>query len=245
MAIAVRIVVIMLLFLSAQGCGRRTPDAQAILDKAIEAHGGEAKILQPRKGKVKGEETGPGIGMSWEEIFDLPRRSRRTIRSSGERAQGTIIRILNDDQFLMQRSNGQEERRAATPIDQLNNSFGGILLLARIKHNAAKLSLLADGEVRGTPATGVRVTAKGAEAVDLYFSKNTGLLVKATVTAKMPSGKDMLIHNTFWDYRQVDGVTLPYRWSLSYGPNQTHGVAGQITEFQILEQVNEEEFKLP
>src|SRR5438874_1306534 len=63
-------------------------EARAILDRAIEAHGGEDRIARTTVGHVvaRGKFALPDFpecDVTWEETFDLPGRYRRVIQGKG------------------------------------------------------------------------------------------------------------------------------------------------------------------
>src|SRR3954454_20051025 len=65
------------------GCAKTTADPQAVLEKAIAAHGGEANLTKHRTGRTWGTDTGTDVRIDWEEYFDAPGRWVR-------RAEGTL-----------------------------------------------------------------------------------------------------------------------------------------------------------
>jgi len=57
-------------------------------------------------------------------------------------------------------------------------------------------------------------TAPGRPAVRLFFDRNTGLLVRMLRYAETPVGRNPT-QIDYADYREADGVKIPYRWTLS------------------------------
>jgi hypothetical protein len=70
------------------------------------------------------------------------------------------------------------------------------------------LSLLGNKKVDDRPAVGVRASSKGHRDVDLFFDKETGLLVmlRQTVKAEELEGKEVVQEMVFRDYKPVDGT---------------------------------------
>ncbi len=56
-------------------------------------------------------------------------------------------------------------------------------------------------------------TAQGHPPVRLYFDANTGLLTRLVRYADTPIGRNTTID--YSDYRNADGVKIPFRWSLA------------------------------
>jgi photosynthetic reaction center cytochrome c subunit len=84
-------------------------------------------------------------------------------------------------------------------------------------------------------------TAPGRPAVRLYFDKSSGLLVRMVRYADTPMG-----HNAtqidYADYRDADGVKIPFRWTLSR-PNARFTI--QIAEVKSNAAVDDARFAKP
>jgi hypothetical protein len=72
------------------------------------------------------------------------------------------------------------------------------------------LTPIPDGPVAGSPAAGIKVSAKGHADSKLYFDKSTNLLVKIERRATQ-TGLTLNKTYLFSDYKDVDGVKLPHR----------------------------------
>jgi hypothetical protein len=96
--------------------------------------------------------------------------------------------------------------------------------------------------VNGEPALGVVVTKAGRPDVYLWFSKATGLLVKARFRGSdggQPTTKEFV----FSGHKEFEGVKLPTRL-VDYANNIRMG-DWEITEWKFSEKLNAEDFKKP
>jgi len=68
--------------------------------------------------------------------------------------------------------------------------------------------------IGGTECEVLNGSGPGRPAVRLYFDKTTGLLVRLLRFADTPVGRNPT-QIDYADYREADGVKIPFRWTLS------------------------------
>src|SRR5262245_19238764 len=74
-------------------------EAAAVLEKAIQAHGGAARLERTKRGHIKAEWKGQRLGnafqVTWEETFDLPKRyKRKMVGTNGGSAVDTESAVM-------------------------------------------------------------------------------------------------------------------------------------------------------
>src|SRR5579883_3184716 len=84
----------------------------------------------------------------------------------------------------------------------------------------------------------LQATAPGKPSVRLYFDSNTGLLLRMVRYTETPVGR-MPVQIDYADYREQDGVKIPYRWTLSR-PNGRFTI--QVSEVKANADVPDEKF---
>jgi hypothetical protein len=84
-------------------------------------------------------------------------------------------------------------------------------------------------------------TAPGRPAIRLYFDKNSGLLLRMVRYADTPMGRNPT-QIDYADYRDADGVKIPFRWTLSR-PNARFTI--QIAEVKSNAPVDDGRFARP
>jgi hypothetical protein len=84
-------------------------------------------------------------------------------------------------------------------------------------------------------------SAPGRPPVRLYFDQKSGLLVRAVRYAETPVGRNPT-QIDYADYRDVEGVKIPFRWTLSR-PNGRFTI--QITDVKNNVPVDDARFTKP
>jgi photosynthetic reaction center cytochrome c subunit len=95
--------------------------------------------------------------------------------------------------------------------------------------------------VNGAACDVLNGAAQGRPAVRLYFDRKTGLLTRMVRYAETPVGRNPT-QIDYADYRAVDGVQVPFRWTLSR-PNGRFTI--QINETQANVPIDDAKFAKP
>jgi hypothetical protein len=108
-----------------------------------------------------------------------------------------------------------------------------------------KLSTLGDSKVDDRPAVGVHVERKDQRDVNLFFDKESGLLVKTETRAKDPMMGDgeFTEERIFRDYKKSGAVMVPYKAEVRRD-NKLY-VDGEVTEFTGSDKLDEALFAKP
>jgi len=183
--------------------------ARDVIAKAIKAHGGQEKLtkLPAQSWKETGTFYGMGqefpyVGMVW---VHAPNRVKveienvYTVAIDGDRgwvnAQGSIVDLPQDQ------------------VDESKEQQYGdwVATLVPLKDSEFKLSLIGDATVENKPAVGVRVSRKDHRDVNLYFDKETSLLVRSEKRVKVleQGGEEVTQEATFGEFETVEGIKVP------------------------------------
>lgn len=211
-------------------------DPVAILDKAIQAHGGIEKLAAIKAEKIKSQGKGvlaqpvkiegivPGKvqvlkegSFTGQSYYEFPGRFKEKAdfhfkvplsRQAEADISLVLDNVLNEGKAVAL-MNGDP---SPTPADlsELKEKVHRrqICWLACLKDKAYTLSALNGEEVAGKPTVALRVKAKGFQDVDLFFDKQTGLLVKMRYQAR-ENDKPVTEEEIVAGYQQVGGVTAP------------------------------------
>jgi hypothetical protein len=229
---------------SAQPQGSPTPrptptPADELIQKYVNAIGGQAAIDKIKSRTVTGTvNTASGLSGTYEmgqvapdkgyEIFVTPRFTiRRALTASGaweQTAQG--VRDVS----------GPELARARG----LMQIFGNI----KLKEQYTRLRTAGREKVGDRDAYIVLATRGEGETERLYFDVETGLLVRKvtylrTMVGVIPEQTD------FEDYRDVDGVKLPFTIRVSQTDAGNAYIVRKITEMKLNTAVDESKFNKP
>jgi photosynthetic reaction center cytochrome c subunit len=114
-------------------------------------------------------------------------------------------------------------------------------LATRLKEIFPQLRRGRPEEIAGVMCESLTATAPGHPQVRLWFDQKSGLLVRLVRLADTPVGRNPT-QIDYADYREVDGVKIPYRWTLSR-PNGRFTI--QIAEVQDNASVEDARFAKP
>ena len=223
------------------GCAKTTTDPQAILEKAIAAHGGEANLTKRRAGRAWGADTGPGLRLTWEEVFEVPGRwVKRTEGTMNERKFRQAL-LFTDGTLWRSVDGGAPEEASAASSDPHGQLFGQAAMLLRFRQPGVKLSPLAEVRIGGKAAVGFKADTE--RPGEFYFDKESGLLQKVVGEMTGPRSGKATVTLLYSDYREVDGVKLPHRLAMSInGEPMSETVVSGV---ELLGKVENGVFKLP
>jgi len=116
--------------------------------------------------------------------------------------------------------------------------------LLDLKKKEYKLSALGEAKVEGQDAVGIQVAAKGHGAVNLYFSKASGLLVKTENRAlDYMSMQEVSQEGVLSDYKDTDGLKSPRKVLINRDGKKF--LEMEITEVKLLDKHDESVFAKP
>jgi hypothetical protein len=226
-------------------------DLRAIIDKAITAHGGEAKLAKYPAQTLKG--TGKYYGMGEPIDYNLE------IAANDKKFRfGMDMRVMNFDLKIVVVVNGEKGWEKVNDdvkdiaADELAehkehiHSEAVVSLLPLKKDKAYKLSHIGEVQVGDQPAVGVRVARKGHRDVSLFFDKAKGHLVKSEYLIKDIKGggdKEMIQTNFYYDYKEFQGTRRPTRLVTERDGKKFSDT--QLTELQLLEELDNSTFDRP
>jgi hypothetical protein len=135
--------------------------------------------------------------------------------------------------------------RAAREMSAAESSAAGLdaefALPLRIQELYPQLRRGRPEDVAGVSCEVLNGSAPGRPAVRLYFDKESGLLLRMVRYAETPVGRNPT-QIDYSDYRDADGVKIPFRWTLSR-PNGRFTI--QIAEVKTNVAVDDSVFARP
>lgn len=223
-------------------------EPQAIVDRAVKAHGGAANLtrFKARQVKIKGTlHLRGGISFTKEDFYQLPSQIKEITVVEVNGKKSTIIMLLNGDQgstFL----DGQPQVLSDKVLAELKEAahLARVSRFVGFKEQGYELAALPEIKVEGKTALGVKVSAKGFRDVHLYFDKDSALLVKRErKTIDVQSDKTVTEEALFSIYKEVDGVKTPTHMTVYHdGKKLMEAVA---TDIKHLEKLDEGLFTKP
>jgi hypothetical protein len=220
-------------------------DAKAILDKAIQALGGEEKLAKASthswKSKVKlqvgGEErefssqvTVKGLDQFRRE-FTLPQ------------FKGLVI-IDGEKGWRVGRSNTVELDGDALAKEKRNAYLQIIpITLLPLKGKGFKYELAGEEKVGDKPAVVLKVTEPDGKDFTLSFDKESSVPVKQVAKVIGGGGMESTIETTFLDYKDLGGIKKATKIVVKRDGEPSYEL--EISEFNILDKVDASTFAEP
>jgi hypothetical protein len=187
-------------------------DPAAIIRKAITGMGGPEIASQwtgPFRLKMKGiiAIDGYKYAAQSETVFQPPDRIRTILTSQNEAEQHRMIEVLNGKKAWRKDHDETEGLDTPKTMQLMHGLYSQRVeaLVPLLTESIFQLSTLPAAEVEGRDAAGVRVSSKQQADIDLFFDKQTGLLVKSERMAMDPDRDDVRREDYFRNYRDSAG----------------------------------------
>jgi hypothetical protein len=190
--------------------------ARGLVNKALEAQGGEGKLARYNAVVMKG--TGKFYGMG-DEGIDLT--GQWDAQGADQMRMRVVLKVKDQTFTATTVINGakgweklNEDKANPMPKDMVAEErermyCNWVATLIPLKGKGFKLAPLAAAKVGGQEAAGVRVSHADHRDVSLYFDKKTHLLVKSQMTVKNVkdgSNAEMPQEIFYSDYKEFGGV---------------------------------------
>jgi hypothetical protein len=240
-----------LLVLSDIGRSGDDKDAQATIDKAIKAQGGEAVLAKFPARTMKGTGKFYGLGDPIDFSMELAGFDKKF-------RFGMEMTVMNFDLKVVVVVNGAKGWEKVNddvkdmPADDLAehkeqiHSHAVVSLLPLKKDKEYKLLAIGEFKIDDQPAVGVRVSKKGHRDVSLYFDKAKGHLVKSEFNIKDIKGggdREMNQTNFYYDYKEFQGARHPTRVVTERDGKKF--IETRLTEMQLAEKLDDSTFDRP
>ncbi|MBN9117863.1 MAG: hypothetical protein J0I06_01620 [Planctomycetes bacterium] len=248
----VRYAVAALGFVLAVGCPARADDAaeaRKLVEKAVKAHGGQEKLdkLPGTSLKFKGTFHGQGDGIptTGEISAQGPDKQRIDIEVEAGGQKFPIVIVVAGDKGwtkIGKETTEFDKDKLAEAKEQAYAAW--VWTLAPLKDKQVTLATVGEIKVGDRPALGVKVSSKGHRDVDLYFDKETGLLVKTeTVVKDDTSGQEVTEESFPGEYKEVQGTKQAHKFLVKR--NGKLHVEGEVTGIELSEKLDASLFEKP
>jgi hypothetical protein len=237
------------LFLAADRARADAPaEVQALLDKAIKAHGGEEKLNKHKaftlKMKGKSHVMGMALDTTGEMAFQRPDQFRMELEFEIMGMKFKILQVFNKGKGWLS-LNGMVQELDKDLLAEMKEGVhtARVEWLTPLKDKAFKLSSLGESKVNGRAAVGVKVSHEGQRDVSLYFDKEKGLLLKTESRTKDEQGMEVNQENYYLDYKEGDGV--PYASKFLIKRDGKDFFDAELIEYKLLESLDDNVFGKP
>ena len=218
-------------------------DARVIIDRAIMAQGGAAKLskLSAHSWSEKGTYYGQGKGQPYTGKFavQLPSQFRMEI-------EGLFTIVVDGDKGWVKAGGETKEMTKEQLTAQKENMYGGwVTTLLPLQDKAFTLTPLAEIKIDNRPAVGVKVAHKDHGDVTLYFDKGTGLPAKSVQSGRSEEqqGKRVQHERYYADFREIKGIKIPMKIVLKQDGKIF--VESEMVDVQLAEKLDAKVFAKP
>jgi hypothetical protein len=219
-------------------------DAKSVIDKGIQAAGGEENLakFKAMTWKEKGTYYGMGDGLPYTGTYSVqwPGQFKMEI-------EGVFTIVLNGDTGWMKgEGGGIMELKDEMLAEQKENQYSGwVTHLLPLKEKGFKLASAGEDKVGDKAVVGVKVSHKAHRDVELFFDKETGLLAKSRFKAKdlQQGGKEVTQEAYYSDYKEVNGIKLPFKVVVKRDGKQY--VEAENVEVKVLPQLDKSTYSKP
>jgi outer membrane lipoprotein-sorting protein len=221
----------------------------AVLDKAIKALGGEAKLAKAEAYSRKAKGTITLQGNENEITSETTIQGLDHYRNEfegefmGNKVRGVVV--LNGDKGWRKIGDNKTELNADAAANEKRNVYlqAVPVCVVLLKGQGFKTETADDEKVADKPAAVLKVTGPDGKDFTLFFDKESGLPVKLTATVAGFQGQQFSQETTFSNYRDFGGIQRATK--VESKRNGENFLKQEITEFKVLDKVDPKTFAEP
>jgi hypothetical protein len=221
---------------------------QALVDKAVQAQGGRARLekLPAVTGKTKG--TFPGLGataaFTGEFAFQGPDRSKFAIEAEADGEKFRLVVVLAGRQGWVKLNDDTAEQDEDDLAEAREEAYAEwVATLVPLKDKKFRLAPLGEVAVDGRPALGIKVSREGHRDVNLYFDREMSLLVKTETRVKDDDGQEVTEETFLSDYKEVQDTKQAMKVKVKRDGKLYLEI--EVTDCQLAEQLDDSVFAKP
>lgn len=223
-----------------------------IIDKAITAHGGTEKMgrVNGTRSKSKGKISVMGVEILFEATAAsiLPDRLRNEMELDVAGQKVGVTQVYNGKEAWVQ-AQGQTMELKDKLLEEMREGLYGAYVesLVPLKENKDKqftLAPLGEIKINDKPAVGMKVSAKGHRDIDLYFDKDSGLLIRSERRGLDSSTQmEVSIQQNYSDFFEVEGLKVPRKIAITNDGKPF--MEAETVEVKLGEKIPDSEFAKP
>lgn len=191
--------------------------SRALLEKAIEAHGGEKQAAKfpAASSKLKGtiQVNGAAVAFTGDLTSQNADQVRIQISFVLDGQSISFTSVLNRDQGWIKLNNDTIDMSAEQLAESKEQAYSGwVATLLPLKDKAFELSSFGEADVAGRKAAGVNVTREGHRPITLFFDKETSRLVRSESRVRdETTAQEVTEESTFSEYKTIEGTLHPLK----------------------------------
>ena len=246
----------------AQAAGE-SEDAQirAIIDKAIQAHGGADKLSQFKAVRAKWVGKHKVENVCYADAvrivtYEMPDKIRFDFEVANPKGGNfAFTRVVNGKEGWQGSARAARDLKNAQVtqiVDELYVHWLASVVPLRdlklLKDKGFQFSVFGNVAADGKDAVGIRVTCQGRPDVILFFDKQTGLVIKSERRAKDPeTNEEYTAESIYRDHQEFQGVLWPTNRLDRRDGQDLEENSGRfaLSEFQALDKLAESSLATP
>ena len=185
------------------------PTADEVIQKYVSALGG-ADAIRKISSRVEKGMILVGGNQTPIEVFTKAPNKRVTVTHSGNGDSFTAF----DGNAGWMGSTGRPAREMSPAESGASSLDAEFALALRLKEIFPQIRRTRPDQIGGVTCDSLIASGPWRPTVRLYFDQSSGLLVRMVRYAETPAGRNPT-QIDYADYRDVDGVKIPFRWTLS------------------------------
>jgi hypothetical protein len=221
---------------------------RAILDKAVNALGGEPNLKKCRAATWNYKTTGFAAGLVLEgtgkEAVEWPERYRVVIQSGGV----TALYVINGNKGWEQTPDGTREMDKKWMTAMRGDLYFKWLpaTILPLREKTFKLEEASEEKVLNRPAAAINVSPRDGPAFTIYFDKENGLPVRMTMKVKEEgTGNESVTERLYTDYKEIRGIKKAMKIVVNDLTRGTKSSETEIADFQFAEKLDAKLFAKP
>jgi hypothetical protein len=230
---------------------RAQDGSEAVVARAVKAHGGEERLARARAERMTAQGTlyqgDAAVPFSAETTFQPPRQFKNVLRVTLQGKPVALTQVMNGEEAWVG-IDGKVTKPDEAGLAQLKEAFhlDQVTRLAPLLKDRDRFKLTSVGETRveGRPSFAVKVETKGLRDVRLYFDKESGLLVKAEHMVPGEMGKEVL-EEQFYAEQKPDAAGAVRATKVVVLRDGKKRLEGKLTDVKYLDKVPDSEFAKP
>jgi hypothetical protein len=240
-----------MLLVSSQGRPARAddPDPKAILDKAIQALGGEEKLKKAEIATFKSKGTITFDGNENEIKVQATVQGLDHYRSEfdgefgGNQVKG--VTVLNGDKGWRKFNDNKMDMDEDAVANEKRSLYLQVvpMRILPLKDKGFKVESGGEQKVGDKPAVGVKVTGPDGKDFTLYFDKESGLPVRLVAKVIGFGGEEFTQETTYSDFKEFDGIKKATK--ITSKRDGMDFLKSEVTEFKVLDKADPKTFSEP
>ena len=223
-------------------------ETQALIEKAIKAHGGREKLSKERttQSKTKGTiELMSGLAFTQEITIQLPKQLKEVMVLEVGGMKITVTTALNGDKAWITANE--------TDIEVSDKIMGAltegmhcaeVMGMVKLKDKKYELSSLGEVKVNDKKAVGVKVASKGHKDINIYFDKESGLIAKVELQAlDSMTGEEVPEERIITEYQELDGQKMAKKVTVNRSGKKF--IEAEVTEVKFVDKLDDSHFAKP